>query len=200
MTLTVSDEGLGISSEDLPHICDPFYRSSEARRLGRPGVGLGLTVVQSSSRSWTAKCAFNSELGKGSRFSIYLSAAFDTAPPARLGAKPETITFPHPLWVTQHDDVDTAFIAVRNIPGILAFLMLLSVGCQKEEAPAEEEEARCRPVKWEAAEKADLEEWTELLGTTQPLPNHSAHISASLGRLRRERFAFPQGQNRFRGT
>ncbi|MHB1425511.1 MAG: efflux RND transporter periplasmic adaptor subunit [Gemmataceae bacterium] len=68
----------------------------------------------------------------------------------------------------------------RDTLGTLALLMLLSFGCQKEEAPAEEEE-HAAPVKWEAAEKADLEEWTELLGTTQPLPNHSAHISAPLG-------------------
>jgi RND family efflux transporter MFP subunit len=64
--------------------------------------------------------------------------------------------------------------------GIVAVLMLLPSGCKKEEAPAEEE-VHAAPVKWETAEKADLEEWTELLGITQPLPNHSAHISAALG-------------------
>lgn len=42
--LTVADEGPGIADEDLPHIFDRFYRSSEARTL--PGSGLGLSIVR----------------------------------------------------------------------------------------------------------------------------------------------------------
>jgi RND family efflux transporter MFP subunit len=64
---------------------------------------------------------------------------------------------------------------------IPALLAVLPLGCQKE-APASEEaaEEHAAPVKWEPAEKADLEEWTELLGTTQPLPNRVARISAGV--------------------
>jgi two-component system sensor histidine kinase MprB len=42
--LTVRDRGHGISSEDLPHVFDRFYRGAEAR--GRPGSGLGLAIVR----------------------------------------------------------------------------------------------------------------------------------------------------------
>ncbi len=69
----------------------------------------------------------------------------------------------------------------RYLLGLVAVLLLLPSGCKKEEAPAEEEGEHAAPVKWETAEKADLEEWTELLGFTQPLPNHSAQISAAVG-------------------
>lgn len=42
--LTVRDHGAGISSADLPHVFDRFYRGVEAR--GRPGSGLGLAIVR----------------------------------------------------------------------------------------------------------------------------------------------------------
>jgi two-component system, OmpR family, sensor histidine kinase MprB len=42
--LTVRDHGPGISSADLPHVFDRFYRGAEAR--GRSGSGLGLAIVR----------------------------------------------------------------------------------------------------------------------------------------------------------
>jgi two-component system sensor histidine kinase MprB len=42
--LRVRDHGPGISSTDLPHVFDRFYRGAEAR--GRPGSGLGLAIVR----------------------------------------------------------------------------------------------------------------------------------------------------------
>jgi signal transduction histidine kinase len=75
VTLAVSDEGVGIRDEDLPHLCDPFYRSSEARRLGRPGVGLGLTVAQRIVTVLGGELHIDSKPGLGSRFSVSLPAA-----------------------------------------------------------------------------------------------------------------------------
>jgi RND family efflux transporter MFP subunit len=66
----------------------------------------------------------------------------------------------------------------RFVFGLLAVLLALPLGCKKEEEVPAEEEEHAAPVKWEPAEKADLEEWTDLLGITQPLPNHVARISA----------------------
>lgn len=42
--LTVRDHGPGFMADDLPHVFDRFYRSAEAR--GKPGSGLGLSIVQ----------------------------------------------------------------------------------------------------------------------------------------------------------
>jgi signal transduction histidine kinase len=75
--LTVVDKGMGIAAEDLPHLCDPFYRSEDARRLGRPGVGLGLTVVQRIVAVLGGELRMDSKPGQGSRFSIYLPALND---------------------------------------------------------------------------------------------------------------------------
>src|SRR5206468_3752509 len=43
-TLSVADEGPGISEDDLPHVFDRFYRSTQARST--PGSGLGLAIVE----------------------------------------------------------------------------------------------------------------------------------------------------------
>jgi RND family efflux transporter MFP subunit len=64
---------------------------------------------------------------------------------------------------------------------LLATLMALPLGCKEEEKHPEEEHAA--PVEWEPYKKADLEEWTELLGVTQPLPSRVAEVSAATGGL-----------------
>jgi two-component system sensor histidine kinase MprB len=43
-TVMVADQGPGISEQDLPHVFDRFYRSTESR--GMPGSGLGLSIVK----------------------------------------------------------------------------------------------------------------------------------------------------------
>ncbi|HEY7427315.1 MAG TPA: HAMP domain-containing sensor histidine kinase [Gemmataceae bacterium] len=83
--LTVSDEGPGIHAEDLPHLCDPFYRSVEARRLGRPGVGLGLTVVQRIVKVLGGELHIDSKLDEGSCFRVYLPAVGEGSPSAAGG-------------------------------------------------------------------------------------------------------------------
>jgi RND family efflux transporter MFP subunit len=59
-----------------------------------------------------------------------------------------------------------------------AGLCLLPLGCGRAEPPPEE--APFAPVKAEAAETEVLGQWTELLGTTQPLPGHFARVSAAV--------------------
>jgi signal transduction histidine kinase len=47
----IMDEGPGILPEDMDRVFEPFYRSTEARKSGRPGSGLGLTVCRSIARA-----------------------------------------------------------------------------------------------------------------------------------------------------
>lgn len=42
----VSDTGIGIPAEDLPHVFERFYRGQEVSQLTFPGAGLGLFIVQ----------------------------------------------------------------------------------------------------------------------------------------------------------
>jgi heavy metal sensor kinase len=72
--LCVEDGGVGIAAEDLRHVFEPFYRSPEARRLGKPGVGLGLAVARRIADALDGTLTADSEPGRGSRFSLRLPA------------------------------------------------------------------------------------------------------------------------------
>jgi signal transduction histidine kinase len=68
--LAIEDHGPGIPSEDIPHLFEPFYRSTQARRQGVPGVGLGLAVVQRIAAASGGAITVRSEPGTGSRFEV----------------------------------------------------------------------------------------------------------------------------------
>lgn len=71
LKLTVRDTGSGIESSVLDQIFDPFFTTKEAGR----GTGLGLAQVHSIIESHGGKTEVESELGKGTRFTIYLPKA-----------------------------------------------------------------------------------------------------------------------------
>jgi signal transduction histidine kinase len=70
--VTVSDHGLGISSKDLPHIFEPFYRGAEAESLQIRGNGLGLSIVKGIVEAHGGKVRVESAEGRGSTFVVLL--------------------------------------------------------------------------------------------------------------------------------
>ena len=70
--LEVSDNGIGIAPEHLPHIFDRFYRVDEARSRGDGGLGLGLAIARSIVDQHGGRITVASEPGKGSRFTVWL--------------------------------------------------------------------------------------------------------------------------------
>jgi signal transduction histidine kinase len=70
--LTVSDQGCGIAPDELPLICEPFFRSAQARWVGAQGVGLGLTVARRLVALMGGRLDVESEAGSGSRFHVAL--------------------------------------------------------------------------------------------------------------------------------
>lgn len=70
--LSVEDTGIGISSQALPHIFDRFYRAEPSRSKQVEGVGLGLALVRWIVEKHAGRISVHSELGKGSKFTIYL--------------------------------------------------------------------------------------------------------------------------------
>lgn len=70
-TVKVKDHGIGISQEDIPHIFNPFFRSSTASEL--PGFGIGLSICQRIVELHQGVISVTSEIGKGSEFRVQLN-------------------------------------------------------------------------------------------------------------------------------
>jgi signal transduction histidine kinase len=70
--LIIKDNGMGISSEDLPHIWDRFYRSKNQRGNVKlqQGSGLGLVIVKQLVQLHRGKIDVESQLGKGTIFYV----------------------------------------------------------------------------------------------------------------------------------
>ena len=68
----VRDTGIGIASEDLPHIFDRFYRTDKARSRELGGVGLGLSIARWETETHGGTIQIESALGKGSVFQVRL--------------------------------------------------------------------------------------------------------------------------------
>lgn len=68
----VSDTGIGISEDDLQHIFNRFYRGKNAFEINPSGTGLGLSLTKSIIEILSGKIEVSSQLGKGTKFVIYL--------------------------------------------------------------------------------------------------------------------------------
>jgi signal transduction histidine kinase len=79
--VTVSDDGPGISSEDLPRIFEPFYRGSSSRL--EEGMGLGLSIVKTvvESHGWAIEAGTRDE--GGAAFTIRVPIGPAPAAPKR---------------------------------------------------------------------------------------------------------------------
>ncbi len=70
--ITVQDQGRGIKRDHLPRIFERFYRVDKARSRKLGGTGLGLAIVKHIAQVHHGNVTVESEIGKGSRFSINL--------------------------------------------------------------------------------------------------------------------------------
>jgi two-component system heavy metal sensor histidine kinase CusS len=63
--LEVQDDGRGIPPEEVPRLCDRFYRTSDAFARKSPGTGLGLAIVKSIAQLHGGEVRISSQVGAG---------------------------------------------------------------------------------------------------------------------------------------
>ncbi|MBE0430919.1 MAG: HAMP domain-containing protein [Dehalococcoidia bacterium] len=82
VAVDVSDTGVGISKDDLPHVFERFYKGERARS-GGTGTGMGLAIARHVVEAQGGRIWVRSEEGKGSTFSFSL--------PLEQGPQGETV-------------------------------------------------------------------------------------------------------------
>ncbi len=70
--VTVTDTGIGISADDLPHIWERLYRGDRSR--SERGLGLGLSLVKAIALAHGGRVSAESTPGQGSIFTLQLPA------------------------------------------------------------------------------------------------------------------------------
>ena len=70
--ISLEDNGIGISKEDLPYIFTRFYRADRSRAKDTGGTGLGLTIAKLIIDNHSGKINVWSEIHKGTIFRIEL--------------------------------------------------------------------------------------------------------------------------------
>ena len=72
VTLSVSDDGVGMDAGHLEHVFERFYRVDQARARSTGGMGLGLSIVSAIAQAHGGYASVESEPSKGTSISVTL--------------------------------------------------------------------------------------------------------------------------------
>ncbi len=72
VAIDVRDKGMGIPQEHIPRLVERFYRVDEETSRGKQGTGLGLSIVRHITQRHGGRLNIQSELGRGSTFTVTL--------------------------------------------------------------------------------------------------------------------------------
>jgi two-component system sensor histidine kinase SenX3 len=75
VVVAIADTGAGIPIRDIERVFERFYRVDNARSRETGGTGLGLAIVKHTVESHGGRVEVQSELGRGSTFTVHLPVA-----------------------------------------------------------------------------------------------------------------------------
>ena len=125
LVMEVNDTGIGISSQALKHVFEPFSQAdnSTTRRYG--GTGLGLSITRQLVQAMGGEIGVDSVPGRGSTFTVRLP--FEMATPSRQ------LHDAAPAWPSESQLSGRILIAEDNqINQVLAQQILKRLGLQSE--------------------------------------------------------------------
>ena len=73
--LEVTDTGIGISAEDMPHVFTRFWRGEKSRSRATGGAGIGLSIVKELVRAHGGHVSVESDPSGGSVFRVVIPQA-----------------------------------------------------------------------------------------------------------------------------
>lgn len=86
--IKIADMGLGMTEEQVRHVCERFYRADKSGKL--PGSGLGMSIVKEIVELHGGTLSIASVLGQGSTISLFVPLDRLTVPPAGLALSAAT--------------------------------------------------------------------------------------------------------------
>ncbi|MFN8354783.1 MAG: ATP-binding protein [Spirosomataceae bacterium] len=86
LVLKVQDWGIGIEADRLPHIFDRFYQGDDSNIRNYEGTGIGLALVKELVEVLKGSIAVESQVGKGTTFSVQLPIDEQSWPQSLLGS------------------------------------------------------------------------------------------------------------------
>jgi PAS domain S-box-containing protein len=90
--VTVRDTGTGIAPQHLPHLFERFHRVEGARGRSIEGSGIGLALVQELVKLHGGRIAVDSEVGRGTSFTVVLPFGTAHLPTDRIHANEQAIS------------------------------------------------------------------------------------------------------------
>ncbi len=109
----VSDTGIGIPAEDIPHVFDDFFRAANARKFNVTGTGLGLSITRGIVERHGGSIAVRSTPGEGTVFTVKIPRAMQFVPPNAS--------------LLVHDRDKTPHFIIRNSTAIPLFSKLYGI-------------------------------------------------------------------------
>lgn len=128
----VEDTGIGISKEYIPHLFEAFTREKSSSESGIIGTGLGLRIVKNFVDLMEGSIVVESEIGKGSRFTVTIPHRIATAneyiSEENVKESPEEITLNNVRILLAEDNMLNAEIAMTLLADANAYVELAPDG------------------------------------------------------------------------